>query len=406
MIWSNFLHIYQPPEQNKDIVNRITFESYWPIINVLKNNPKARLTLNINACLTEQLIQHGHGDLVTDIKNLIEKGRLELTESAKYHAFLALLPEEEILRQITLNKKTHQEIFGEKYAPKGFFIPEMAYSRKVADIVADIGYKWIIISEISLGGKQNSNINASQTYHLKGNPDFKVFFRSQRISDLIHRQGIKNAANFFSEAKKKTGGNGYFITAMDGEVYGHHRSGYEKFLRQLYANKSIEFLTISKIAEKYPISAEIEPVSASWSALEEDLSANIPYSLWNHPDNPVHKKQWELTNLVMNVINECKNDLEFKSARAKLDAALFSCQYWWASSIPWWKLEMIEMGASMLKSTISLLEQPPAGSKEKAESLYNEIMAAAFNWENSSKARANAEYYTKKISQELGEYVP
>jgi alpha-amylase/alpha-mannosidase (GH57 family) len=405
MIWSNFLHIYQPPEQNKDIVNRITFESYRPIINVLKNNPKARLTLNINACLTEQLIECSHSDMVDDMRELLKEGRLEITETAKYHALLALLPETEIRRQIQLNRETHQKIFGEVYQPKGFFIPEMAYSRKIADIVADMGYKWVIISEISLGGKQNSHIDSGQIYYLKRRPELKVFFRSQHVSDLMHRQGIKNIKRFENEIEGIIDKSGYIITAMDGEVFGHHRPGYGKFLQELYATKNISFSTISGLLDKYPVKNEIEPQNSSWSSLEEELASGIPHSLWNYPGNPVHEKQWQLTDLAIKTVAESKKDSKYEDARNLLDAALFSCQYWWACSIPWWKIEMIEKGAFMLKESIDSLNEKKSAKKEAAK-IYNEIMAIAFDLERSGKAHNKAEYYTKKISQELGEYVP
>jgi alpha-amylase/alpha-mannosidase (GH57 family) len=404
MIWSNFLHIYQPPGQSQDIVNRITIESYRPIINILKQNPKARLTLNINACLTEQLIEHGHGDLVGDIKELLNSGRLEITESAKYHAFFPLLPESEIKRQIELNRKTHQEIFGKAYNPKGFFIPEMAYSRRAAAVIQKMGYEWLLVNEISLIGRQKSDIDANQIYSLRRN-GLKIFFRSQRLSDLIHRQHASIAENFINEAKKDINETGYFITAMDGEIFGHHRPGYGKFLQELYETKKMEFSTVSGLLDKYPAEKEIEPQKSSWSSLETELASNIPYSLWSYPGNPIHEKQWELTNLAIKTVAESKKNPKHEEARKLLDTALFSCQYWWASSMPWWKVEMIEKGAFMLKKTIDSLDEKKS-AKKKADKIYNEIMTIAFDWERSGKAHNNAEYYTKKISQELGEYVP
>jgi len=55
MYWANFLHIYQPPTQTEGIVRKITEECYRTLVRVLEEAPHAKITLNINAVLTEQL---------------------------------------------------------------------------------------------------------------------------------------------------------------------------------------------------------------------------------------------------------------------------------------------------------------------------------------------------------------
>ena len=70
MLWLNFLHIYQPPTLEKELLVRITKEAYLNIVKTLKANPKYKLTLNITACLTEYLNQVGFTQLINDIKLL------------------------------------------------------------------------------------------------------------------------------------------------------------------------------------------------------------------------------------------------------------------------------------------------------------------------------------------------
>ena len=41
-------HIYQPPVQSHEVIKQIVNESYRPLIQVLKNHPNARVSLNIN----------------------------------------------------------------------------------------------------------------------------------------------------------------------------------------------------------------------------------------------------------------------------------------------------------------------------------------------------------------------
>ena len=113
--------MYQPWWQHPGILEKIANESYRPLIRGLLKEPKTKITININSVLTEMLFEHGYRDVIDNLKLLVEMGRVELTGSAKFHAFLPLLPDHEILRQIQLNEETNRRYFGEFYNPKGFF---------------------------------------------------------------------------------------------------------------------------------------------------------------------------------------------------------------------------------------------------------------------------------------------
>jgi len=51
MYWANFLHIYQPAEQQPDILESIVVQSYRPILENLKKEKRVRLTFNVNGAL-------------------------------------------------------------------------------------------------------------------------------------------------------------------------------------------------------------------------------------------------------------------------------------------------------------------------------------------------------------------
>lgn len=406
MIYGNFLHIYQPPDQHEDLLRQIAKESYYPLIQILKENPEAKLTLNISACLTEQLIDLGCKDLIEDLKDLVKKGQVELTETSKYHAFLPLLPPSEIERQIVLNHQTHKKIFGKIYQPKGFHLPEMAYSFKVAKVISKLGYSWLILNEICFEGKLFSKIDTSKIYRLKKLPQIKILFRNRKLSDLIQRGFLRETKDFYQFLEKEIKENEYVITAMDGETFGHHRPGLEKFLEKLYQEKKVKTATISEIVNNFPLGPEIEPLAGSWASMESEIKANIPFAQWKYPGNPIHKKQWELTYLAIRVVNKFQKDPKFSKARQLLDRSLFSCQYWWAGAVPWWEIEYIEKGAYYLRKTIETLKTVPKKVKERAKKLYEEIVFTAFDWERSGLAHKKSMAYTRKIMEELGEKFP
>lgn len=387
MYWANFLHIYQPPNQMADILERIVNESYRKLIEGLRKNPRAKITLNINAGLTEQLAEHGYKDVIDGIRFLLERGQIELTETAKYHPFLPLTPMEEIIRQINLNRDTNRRFFGPAYRPVGFFPPEMAYSHRVAEAAAQMGFEWIIIDEIAFSGK-TEQVPYDKIFTIHRHPNLKVLFRERRLSNLIMSAIVRNEKTLTEVMGDELKKNRYLITAMDGETFGHHRPGLEKLLFQIFQSKKFRFATISELIKQFPSTEAIEPVASNWASAEIDIEEKKQFLSWDDPENPIHKWQWELTSFALKLMERADPKAKgFKEARAKMDRALHSCQYWWACAKPWWSLEMIEAGAFRLLDTIRSIPGAKNGDIEKAFDLYQKIVLKAFEWQRTGYIR-------------------
>src|SRR3989338_4033625 len=147
--WAPFLHLYQPPTQFHAVLKKICAESYRPLLEVFQANPKAKVTVNICGVLTELLMDHGAADIIDGMKRLAERGQLEFVGTSKYHAILPLIPQEEALRQIELNYETNSYFFKKAFSPKGFFPPEMCYSKDILSVIHKTGHKWILISGVA-----------------------------------------------------------------------------------------------------------------------------------------------------------------------------------------------------------------------------------------------------------------
>lgn len=427
MIWANFLHIYQPPTQTKRILDRVVNESYRRILVELKNAPQAKLTLNITAGLTELLDQYGFTDVIEDIGKLLEKGQLELTASAKYHPLLPKLPDDEIIRQIKADVSTNRGYFGEAYQPRGFFPPEAAYDRRLAKIVAQLGFEWILAEELSYKGDFGS-VKYDRMYGVESTP-LKIFFRERESSFKILSGQLGTVKLFEDYLGPRLARNEYLLTAMDGETFGHHRPGMEKLLFEIFKSPNVRTVTISQLPKLFPKTEIVKTRPSTWALMEKDIEKNEPFSRWDDPGNEIHRLQWELTNLAIRSVknsnlktqisklnlktqNLRKEDLRFKGldlkfdicdlrlsgrneltseqrqwlkARQLLDKSLHSDQYWWASARPWWSIEMIERGANELAGVVQVTPDAPKEVKKRAQDLYYQILTQAFEWQRSGK---------------------
>jgi 4-alpha-glucanotransferase len=378
--WAQLFHFYQPPNQMASVLKKICEESYRPLIEVFRRHHNAKATVNINGVLTEMLDDHGHNDILKGLSELAKRGQIEFTGSGKYHPILPLIPEDELERQIELNKTANAFYLGkDTYKPVGFFPPEMAYGPDVLPSIFAAGYRWIILSGVACPA--DWPVDTIHQVQYKGKK-LAVFFRDDILSNKIsfHELGPDDFLNHL-RASKGDKENIYVVTAMDAETYGHHIQHWEElFLAEVYAElavrretyngikqkkalacesaklmdatvEQVETVTISQLVDHFPPGEVIDPKPSSWSTTAQDINASNPYPLWKDKDNEVHRLQWEHIQIAIEMVRkatESADNDESKHfaniARGLLDRALHSCQFWWASRRPMWDINLIHVG--------------------------------------------------------------
>ena len=385
MLWAPLLHLYQPSTQLPGVLKKIAEESYVPLVSFLERNPKAKVTLNINASLTEQLDRAGYDDVLNGIRRLAEVGQVELTGSAAYHPLLSRIPFSEISRQVRLNEEINRKYFGGIYKPRGFFPPEMAYSKKVGDAVAELGYEWIVLESC---GVPIQPVRFDRVYRLDG-LNLSVVFRHRDLSLAIAFGRAKSAEEFMALAGKELQEGEYILTAVDGETFGHHRKKGFSILEKLYAG--LDSITVSELFSRFPRPEEINPMESTWAASHEDCRRGTIYPRWDNSGSVLHPKQWELYRLALTVVGGYVHQIPEKmleggvrghltadqrqwlKARELLDKGLHSDQFWWASHNPHWHPAMVRKGAKLLLEAVLNTPEISESEEKRARDLYREI---------------------------------
>lgn len=390
MYWLNFLHIFQPPTQIDLMIKLVARENYQKIIGIFKKNSRAKIVLNIQGCLTERLDWYDEKKIIKDIKSLAENGQIEFTETAKFHSILPFLTEKEIKRQIELNHQTNKYYFGKAYQPEGFFFPEMACTQKSARLIKQLGYKWIILDEISHQGKFGQ-VKFDRIYQFEG---LKIIFRNRRLSYLLASENSVSLKKYLQILKNNLDSNQFLATANDGEIFGHRYHGREKFLEQILKEKTLQTVFPSEIFKKYKIIGKTKIIDGSWSSLEGEN----PFKLWNDPKNEIHQMQWRLVKLALETINKTSSKTwGWPVARNAIDTFLYSCQFWWASCCPWWSIEEIEKGARGFLTALKAFKDKDFQKVQKeAKLLYNKIIQISIDWHLSGEAQKKINEFDQK----------
>ncbi|MBM3155445.1 MAG: hypothetical protein FJ008_09000 [Chloroflexi bacterium] len=416
--WAPLFHFYQPPTQTASMLMRISNEAYRPLLDVFADFPHARVTVNINGVLTEMLGQCGYSDVLDKLRKLAEDGQIEFTGSGKYHPILPLIPKDERERQIKLNYQTSRSFFGEAYAPRGFFPPELCYSKEIVGSVVESRHDWLIVSGIACPMAWPMDVIHEIAY---ADDKLAVLFRDDILSNKISFKDI-DGRGFIDHLKRLYNGEGdvYVVTAMDAETFGHHIQHWDKlFLSQVFEtlepmqngdttlhqqkplaeqhrrlfefekdkeDRQIRIVTITELLGIFPRGNRIEPRSSSWSTSADDIKAQNFYPLWKSKDNSIHQMQWEHLSITIDVAHKAMeladNDTSrgFATiARATLDPALHSCQFWWASKKPMWDINMIYRGLNLQREVLlnayKAISTSDAKSETKKEYYYKVVAA-------------------------------
>jgi len=394
MRWSNFFHIYQPPAWDETIIRRACNEAYQPLVNILQQHPEIKITLNVTGALLDQLTALGLGSVLQGIRQLAERGQIELVGSAKYHSILPLLPIDEAQRQIELQEEVCRQVFGPSFQPQGFYAPEMAYSSSLEKMLLDRGYTWIILDEIC-SGEPLGQTTLDKRYITPGG--LGIVFRNRYLSDFLSfsatiDQPEKSVAAIQGDPRSQTG----LVTAMDGENLGHHRAGVDRLWEILVTWPEMTTATISEYRKNLSVEEVIHLHDGSWSSQPKEMLANIPFGLWNHPENPIHKLQWQLTHHVISVVRAASEDPTYEVARRLLDQALTSDKYWWASASPWWDMTIVIRETQRLVDVLATLTRIQPKMMNTAERLMQQVATTVELWEKTGLAKRRQSTYLEK----------
>jgi len=365
-------HIYQPHWQTREVLEDNYNKFYLPLLQVLETNPNYKITLNISASLTEQLVRENKIDFFDRVKALAKKGQIELVGSAAYHPVLPLIPEEEVIRQIKLNDEINSKYFGEEWRRKGFFIPELAYSQEVSKVIKSLGFDWISIDQTAVG----ENIDWNNLY----------IDKSSGIKLLI------NNRVFYTPDEHKFSHNKYNVLISDGENQinkDENDIDWSMYLKKTEPDSEYIYLTGSEYLDEVKENKlEIETEKSNWQLRKEEKEVNSYYHLWKNDSEPIHKMLWDLLYEVMKIVNENSEDKNFNLARTELDKSLASCTLWWVDGrIYGYDPTAIELGAHAMVNSIRSLMDLDKETRIKIEKLYSELLFKVWerHWQNFNK---------------------
>jgi len=124
-------------------IPRVVKKSYLPTLKGLLKIPKARIALNFTG-VTLEIFEKEFPQIIELIKKGVKNGQFELLGFAYSQPILPLIPEVDINLHIEKHLELLDHLLGVKN-PKGFYLPEAAWSPNLAPILRKFGFLWTMI---------------------------------------------------------------------------------------------------------------------------------------------------------------------------------------------------------------------------------------------------------------------
>ncbi len=139
ILHANLQYAEIPPTE----IPKVIKESYLPTLKGLLKIPKSRIAFNFTG-VTLEILEKEYPEIIDLIKRGVENGQFELLGFAYSQPILPLIQEVDINLHIKRHLGLLDRLLGVT-KPKGFFLPEAAWSPNLAPILKKFGFSWTMI---------------------------------------------------------------------------------------------------------------------------------------------------------------------------------------------------------------------------------------------------------------------
>ncbi len=278
-------HFYQPPREDP-FTGGIPFErgakpftNFNEKINAECYRPNAELgnfeLLSFNLGPTLAAWLEGHDSLTyqrivgADRRNRAAHGVGNALAQSYHHTILPLATRRDKQTQVIWGIADFRHRFG--HQPLGMWLPEMAVDHETLEILSIHGIAFTILSPHQARGPLDGA--GPCRVRLPRGRDMAIFFRDEALSNRLafNSDWTDSAKGFAGNYLSVHGsGEGLRLVATDGETFGHHHRGGERFLHDVLYEEAptvgYQVTFLARYLREHPLTAEVEIVDGtSWS---------------------------------------------------------------------------------------------------------------------------------------------
>ena len=234
------VHNHQPVGNFPDVIENAYQKAYLPFIEIFKKYPFMKTSIHYSGVLWD-FFKTSHPEFLDTLKELTQKGQLEMITGGYYEPILAVIPDEDKVGQIRRLTQTIQEEMD--VTPRGMWLAERVWEPQLPKSLAEAGIEYIAIDDYHFkkAGLREEDLYGYYLTEEEGKV-LKVFAGSERLRYIIPFHPPEETLEYLSQLR---GSSRAAIFADDGEKFGvwpftfhsvYEEGWLEKFFQLIGAN--------------------------------------------------------------------------------------------------------------------------------------------------------------------------
>ena len=138
------IHNHQPVGNFGWVFEDVFRRAYLPLVDALERHRAVRLSLHYSGPLLEWL-RNEHPELIERLRDLVDRGQVEIVGGAYYEPVLVSLPERDRHGQLVRMADELERLFGTR--PRGAWLAERVWEPDLPVALAESGYRWTILDD-------------------------------------------------------------------------------------------------------------------------------------------------------------------------------------------------------------------------------------------------------------------
>lgn len=287
------LHFHQPHGQLKWITEKIFENSYYLLLDVLKNYSDLRFVVHISGPLLMYSREH-HPDWLEDLFKLGERGSLEFMAGTISESVLPLVPRADRVKQLKAYIELFEKLSG--YAPKGFWLPERVWEPWLPEVLAEAGVEYVLLDDAVLrksGYPQEFSRYAWLTEE-SGSP-INVVFIDEKLRYILPWESPETVVNYLAGFEKDP--SALLVWGSDAEKFGEwmdpdrSKSWLRGFLDLLRKERRVQTVHVLTYLREHGVKGYLYLDTGSYDKMLEWSRGFFRNFLYKYAEsNNMHKK--------------------------------------------------------------------------------------------------------------------
>lgn len=210
------IHNHQPVGNFDHVLEDSYQRAYLPLMRVLQGHRNIRITLHYSGILLKWFLRF-HPEFIGYIKEMVERGRIELLGGGFYEPVLPAIPDEDKIGQIQKMRDFIKGQFGS--TPQGMWLAERVWEPSLAKAIAEAGVRYTMVDDFHF---KKSGLREGQLFGYyvteETGKTIAIFPGSERLRYLIPFHPPEEAIEYLHTVYNQ--GGKMALMADDGEKFG------------------------------------------------------------------------------------------------------------------------------------------------------------------------------------------